>query len=152
RCDVESLEYSYSFSEELQQEWEWTERYPAQPEILRYANHVADRFDLRKHIRFETRVVAASFDESSSRWVVRTEPGGELSARSLVLATGCLSSANVPAIAGIDSFAGVIAHTGEWPHEGVELAGKRVGVVGTGSSGVQAIPVIAEQAAELVVF
>jgi cation diffusion facilitator CzcD-associated flavoprotein CzcO len=152
RCDVESLEYSYSFSEELQQEWEWTERYPAQPEILRYADHVADRFDLRRDIRFDTRVVAATFDEGSQRWLVRTEPGGELWTRFLVLATGCLSSANLPAIAGMDTFEGEIAHTGRWPHGGLELRGKRVGVVGTGSSGVQAIPVIAEQAAELVVF
>jgi cyclohexanone monooxygenase len=152
RCDVESLEYSYSFSEELQQEWEWTERYPAQPEILRYADHVADRFDLRKDIRFDTRVVAASFDERSNRWLVRTDPGGEIAARFLVMATGCLSSANVPAIAGMESFAGEIAHTGRWPQGGIDLGGKRVGVVGTGSSGVQAIPVIAEQAAELVVF
>jgi len=152
RCDVESLEYSYSFSEELQQEWEWTERYPAQPEILRYANHVADRFELRKDIHFETRVVAASFDERSSRWLVRTEPGGELWARFLVMATGCLSSANTPTIDGMDGFVGEIAHTGRWPRDGIDFRGKRVGVVGTGSSGVQAIPVIAEQAAELVVF
>src|SRR6185369_2190918 len=152
RCDVESLEYSYSFSEELQQEWEWTERYPAQAEILRYADHVADRFDLRKDIRFDTRVVAASFDERSNRWLVRTEPEGELSARFLVMAAGCLSSANLPKIEGMESFTGVIAHTGRWPHEGIDFTGKRVGVVGTGSSGVQAIPVIAEQAAELVVF
>jgi cyclohexanone monooxygenase len=152
RCDVESLEYSYSFSEELQQEWEWTERYPAQPEILRYANHVADRFDLRRDIRFDTRVVEARFDARSSRWLVRTATGDQVRARFLVMATGCLSSANVPAIDGMESFTGEIAHTGRWPHEGIDFAGKRAGVVGTGSSGVQAIPVIAEQAAELLVF
>ena len=152
RCDVESLEYSYSFSPELEQEWEWTERYPAQPEILRYAEHVADRFDLRQDIRFDTRVVAATFDERASRWLVRTEPDGETSARFLVMATGCLSSANLPRIDGMDSFAGRIAHTGRWPHEGIDLRAKRVAVVGTGSSGVQAIPVIAEEAAELFVF
>ena len=152
RCDVESLEYSYSFDADLQQEWEWTERYAPQPEILRYLEHVADRFDLRRDIRFSTRVTAAWFDEAAHRWTVMTDDGATTTARFVVMATGCLSSANLPAIPGIDSFAGEVFHTGRWPHEGVDFTGKRVAVVGTGSSGIQAIPVIAEQAAELVVF
>jgi len=152
RCDVESMEYSYQFSEELQQEWEWTERYSGQPEILRYANHVADRFDLRKDIQFDTRVVAATFDEPNDRWVVETDDGVKTSARFLVMATGCLSSANLPAIEGRDTFSGELYHTGRWPHEPVRFSGKRVAVIGTGSSGIQAIPVIAAEAADLVVF
>ena len=152
RCDVESMEYSYAFSDELQQEWKWTERYPAQPEILRYANHVADRFDLRKDIRFETRVVVATFDEHADRWTVRTDDGAEVFARFVIMATGCLSSANTPNIDGIDTFEGETYHTGRWPHERVDFTGKRVAVIGTGSSGIQAIPMIAEEAADLTVF
>ena len=152
RCDVESMEYSYQFSEELQQDWQWTERYSGQPEILRYANHVADRFDLRKDIQFDTRVVAATFDEREDRWLVRTDDGAETAARFLVMATGCLSSANMPELEGDDTFAGETYHTGRWPHEPVEFSGKRVAVIGTGSSGIQVIPIIAEQAADLVVF
>jgi len=152
RCDVESMEYSYEFSEELQQEWEWTERYPAQPEILRYANYVADRFDLRKDIQFDTRITAATFDEGTDRWIVRTDEGAEVSARFVIMATGCLSSANTPALEGIEDFEGETFHTGRWPHERVDFTGKRVAVIGTGSSGIQAIPVIAEEAADLVVF
>ncbi len=158
RCDVESMEYSYDFDEDLQQEWEWTEKYATQPEILRYAKHVADRFDLRTNISFNTRVRSAHFDETAERWLVTadTVDTGEqtqtLSCRFFVMATGCLSSANMPDIEGRDSFGGQLAHTGRWPHEGVELAGKRVGIVGTGSSGIQAIPVIAEQAEHLTVF
>ena len=152
RCDVESLEYSYQFSEELQQEWEWTERFATQPEILRYLNHVADRFDLRRDIQFNTRVEALTYDEDAGRWTVRTAAGDETTARFAVMATGCLSSANVPAFAGLDTFAGEIYHTGRWPHHDVDFTGKRVGVIGTGSSGIQAIPVVAEQAAELYVF
>ncbi|HYI60366.1 MAG TPA: NAD(P)/FAD-dependent oxidoreductase [Acidimicrobiales bacterium] len=152
RCDVESLEYSYSFDEDLQQEWEWTERYAGQPEILRYLDHVADRFDLRPHFRFGTRVTAATWDEGRARWWVETDAGDTVKARFVVMATGCLSSAMEPAIPGRDSFAGATHHTGRWPHEGVDLAGRRVGVIGTGSSGIQAIPVIAEEAAELTVF
>ena len=152
RCDVESLEYSYQFSDELQQEWEWTERFSAQPEILRYINHAADRFDLRRDIQFDTRVTAAAYDETADHWRVRTATGDEVVARFLVMATGCLSSANLPQIPGIQTYRGAIHHTGRWPHEGVDLRGKRVGVIGTGSSGVQAIPVIAEQAGELYVF
>jgi len=152
RCDVESLEYSYQFSEELQQEWEWTERYASQPEILRYLNHVADRFDLRRDITLETRIVSAVFDEAAGRWHVRTHDGTEVSARFCIMATGCLSAANTPAFPGLEQFAGRTFHTGQWPHEPVEFAGRRVGVVGTGSSGIQVIPMIAAEAAHVTVF
>jgi cation diffusion facilitator CzcD-associated flavoprotein CzcO len=152
RCDSESYYYSYSFDEELQNEWEWSERYPQQPEIMAYLNHVADRFDLRRDIRLGTRVVSAEFDDGSARWHVTTDAGERLTCRFLVTAVGCLSTANVPAIPGLDTFAGEWFHTGRWPHEGVDLAGRRVGIVGTGSTGIQAVPVIAEQAAHLTVF
>ena len=133
RCDVESMEYSYQFSDELQQEWEWTERYAGQPEILRYANHVADRFDLRRHFDFDTRITEAVFDEDQHRWTVRTDTGTVVEARYCIMATGCLSSTNTPAFKGIDSFEGKVYHTGQWPHEGVDFAGRRVGIIGTGS-------------------
>jgi len=152
RCDVESMEYSYQFSEELQQEWEWSERYASQPEILEYANHVADRFDLRRDMQFDTRVQSAVFDETHERWTVTTENGAELSTRFLIMATGCLSSARIPDFPGRDSFEGPTYHTGRWPHEGVDFTGRRVAVIGTGSSGIQSIPIIARQASELVVF
>jgi cyclohexanone monooxygenase len=152
RCDIESMTYSYSWSHELEQEWTWSERYAAQPEILRYLEHVADRFDLRHDIRLGTRVVAAVFDESVDRWLITTDAGDELSAAFLIMATGCLSVPRIPDIPGIESFAGELHHTGLWPHEGVDVAGKRVGVIGTGSSAVQAIPVIAAEAAQLTVF
>jgi cyclohexanone monooxygenase len=152
RCDVESMEYSYQFSEELQQEWEWTERYASQPEILDYANHVADRFDLRGAMQFDTRVLSATYDERADRWTVRTDGGDELSAQFLVMATGCLSSARVPDFPGLERFAGETYHTGKWPHEGVDFTGQRVGVIGTGSSAIQSIPIIARQASELTVF
>jgi len=152
RCDVESLDYSYSFSEELQQEWEWTEKYATQPEILAYMNHVADRFDLRRDIHFNCAVTSAVFDESSDRWIVKTDGGTRYSAKYFVMATGCLSAANHPDIPGIEEFAGRIYHTGEWPHEGVDFQGRRVGVIGTGSSGIQAIPLIAAKADHLDVF
>lgn len=152
RCDVHSMFYSYSFSEELEQEWEWSERYPAQPEILSYLEHVADRFDLRRDIRFETRVSAAHFEEAGQRWRVRTEDGGELTAGYCVMATGCLSAGKMPEIEGLEDFEGDSFHTGYWPHEGVDFTGRNVAVIGTGSSGIQTIPVIAEQAAHLTVF
>ena len=152
RCDVESMEYSYDFDEQLQQEWTWTEKYATQPEILRYAQHVADRFELRPHIQFETRVASAHFDEATERWDVTTESGETVRSQFFVMATGCLSSANMPDIEGRDSFEGELVHTGRWPHDGVDFAGKRVGIVGTGSSGIQAIPVIAAQAEHLTVF
>lgn len=152
RCDTNTLEYSYSFDEDLQQEWEWPERYPKQAEILHYLNHVAERFDLRRDIRFNTRVDAATFDEASSHWRVQTDDGCELRAQFLIMATGCISEPNIPAIEGMDSFEGPIYHTARFPDEGVDFHGKRVAVIGTGSSGVQAIPVIAEQARRLTVF
>lgn len=152
RCDVESMEYSYGFDDDLQQEWEWTERYAPQPEILSYASHVADRFDLRRDIRFDTKVTAATYDDAARTWRVDTDHGPPITARFVVMATGCLSSANIPDIAGADTFAGPTFHTGRWPHEGVDFRGQRVGVVGTGSSAVQSIPIIAEQAAHLTVF
>ncbi len=152
RCDVESMQYSFSFSNELQQEWHWSERFAAQPEILAYANHIADRFDLRRDIRFETRVTAAHYDDKTRRWHVTTDRGDTLSAQHCVMATGCLSTARLPDIPGRESFTGPTYHTGYWPHEGVDFTGKRVGVIGTGSSAIQAIPVMAAHAAEMTVF
>jgi cyclohexanone monooxygenase len=152
RCDIESMTYSYSFSEELQQEWTWSERYAAQPEILDYLRHVADRFDLRKEIRFDTRVTGATFGETDGRWVVTTDDGGTLSASFLVMATGCLSVPRMPDIPGVGAFAGETYHTGLWPHRPVDFTGKRVGIIGTGSSAVQALPIIAESAAQVTVF
>ena len=152
RCDVESMDYSYSFSPELEQEWTWSERYATQPEILRYVDHVAERFDLRRDIRFETRVTAATWDEGAQRWDVTTDRDDRVSAQFLIMATGCLSAAKQPEIDGIATFRGRTFHTGRWPHEGVDFTGQRVGVIGTGSSGIQSIPMIAEQAAHLTVF
>jgi cyclohexanone monooxygenase len=161
RCDVESVDYSYSFDEDLQQEWDWSEKYATQPEIIRYLGHVADRHDLRRHYRFGTTVRSAVLEEPAApgatgatgpRWTVTTDAGDEVSCRFLVLAVGCLSAAHRPGIAGLDDFAGPTYHTAEWPHEGVDFTGLRVGVIGTGSSGIQAIPVIAEQAERLTVF
>jgi len=152
RCDSESHSYCYFFSKALYQEWEWSERYPGPPEILRYLHHVAERFDLKRDIRFDTRVVAAHYDEDENCWQVRTEAGDRYRATYLVSAVGCLSSANVPDIPGLESFAGRWYHTGEWPHEGVDFRGKRVGQVGTGSTGIQSAPVIAREAAHLTVF
>jgi cyclohexanone monooxygenase len=152
RCDVESVEYSYSFSDALQQEWRWTERYASQPEILRYASHVADRFDLRRDIRFGTRVLAADFDPACDLWTVQTDQGDVVQARYFIMAGGCLSLPRLPDFAGRDSFRGKLHHTGTWPHEGVDFTGQRVGVIGTGSSGIQVIPQIARDAAHLTVF
>ena len=152
RCDTESMQYSYSFSPELQQDWTWSERYAGQPEILRYANHVADRFDLRRDIRLETRVTSAHFDETTNRWLVTADKGGRTSARYCIMATGCLSNTRLPAIKGRESFRGQTFHTGHWPHTPVDLSGLRIGVIGTGSSAIQAIPVLAEQASHLHVF
>ncbi|MDH3683450.1 MAG: NAD(P)/FAD-dependent oxidoreductase [Acidimicrobiia bacterium] len=152
RCDVPSMEYSYSFDEDLEQEWEWSEVMSPQPEILAYARHVAERFDLRRDIQFETRVTAARFDDATDRWTITTDRAETLSARFCIMATGCLSMSNLPNIEGRDRFAGLALHTGNWPKEPVDLRGKRVGVIGTGSSGVQAIPVIAAEASHLHVF
>jgi cyclohexanone monooxygenase len=153
RCDVESIYYSYSFDPDLLQEWEWSERYAPQPEILRYAKHVADRLDLRRDITFETRVISAHFDPDSSSWHLRVGPDDrEVGCRFLITAVGCLSAVRVPDWPGVGEFRGETYHTGDWPHEGVDFTGKRVAVIGTGSSGVQSIPLIAEQAAHLFVF
>lgn len=152
RCDVESVDYSYSFDEALQQEWNWSEKYAGQPEILAYLEHVADRFDLRRDIRFGTQVTGAALDGATLRWEVRAETGAVASARYLVLAVGPLSNANVPAVDGLETFAGQLLHTSSWPHSGVDFTGRRVAVIGTGSSGIQAIPCIAEEAARLTVF
>ncbi|MER5914332.1 NAD(P)/FAD-dependent oxidoreductase [Streptomyces sp. NPDC001982] len=152
RCDVESMAYSYSFSEELEQEWEWSERYATQPEILRYAHHVSERFDLLKDIDFNTIVTGAVYDHLAHSWTVTTDTGERVTARFVIMATGCLSAASLPRISGIGSFTGATYHTARWPHEGVDFTGKRVAVIGTGSSGIQSIPLIAEQAAELTVF
>ena len=152
RCDVPSVEYSYSFDKDLEQEWNWTEIMAAQPEILEYANHVADRFDLRDDIKFQTRVVSTVYDESSNRWAVTTDSGEEYTARFCVMATGCLSVPNTPSIDGQEEFAGPVYHTGNWPEGGVDFSNCVVGLIGTGSSGIQSIPVIAEQAKHLTVF
>jgi cyclohexanone monooxygenase len=152
RCDVESMEYSYSFSDELQQEWHWPERYGTQPEILRYINHVADRFDLRRDIEFNTRVKEATFDSRTSTWTVTTDTGRTATARFCIMATGNLSTPRTPNYPGLESFKGKWYHTGLWPHEGVDFTGLRVGIIGTGSSGVQSIPIIARQAKHLYVF
>ena len=152
RCDVESMQYSYSFSEALQQEWAWGERFAPQAEIMAYARHVAERFDLRRSIRFDTAVVAARFDEAAALWHVRTDRGDTLTARFVVMATGCLSATRQPQIEGAEQYRGRTYHTGDWPHAGVDFSGQRVGVIGTGSSGIQAIPMLATQAAQLVVF
>jgi len=151
RCDVESYEYSFSFDETLQQEWRWSERYATQPEILRYLNHVAERFDLLGDIRLDTRVESAHWQESAQRWAIMAS-GGRLDAKFLVMATGCLSEPNIPGIEGVDRFGGLLFHSSRWPHEGIDLAGKRVGVVGTGSSGVQMVGNIAPKVRELHVF
>ncbi|MEM9176440.1 MAG: NAD(P)/FAD-dependent oxidoreductase [Myxococcota bacterium] len=152
RCDAESLAYSFSFSPELEAEWAWTERYATQPEILRYLGHVADRFDLRRDIRFERRVESARYDEAERHWSVTTDAGDAASAAVVVMATGCLSVPLVPEIEGLDDFERPLHYTGAWPHEGVDFSGQRVGVIGTGSSAIQSIPRIAEQAAALTVF
>ena len=152
RCDSESYYYSYSFSSELEQEWTWSSRYPGQPEILEYLNHVADRFDLRRSIQFDTRIVGAKFEDENNRWRLDTQSGASVTARYVVAATGCLSTGNTPDFPGLDDFAGSCYHTGTWPHDGVDFTGKRVGLIGTGSTGIQATPVIAEQADHLYVF
>ena len=152
RCDSESYLYCFSFDKDLAQEWTWSGKYPEQPEILRYLNHVADRFDLRRDIQFETRVTAAHYREDLNRWEIETDQGDRVLARYLITGVGCISAGQIPDIEGLESFEGDWYHTGSWPHEGVDFAGKRVGVIGTGSSGVQAIPVIAGQAGHLTVF
>lgn len=152
RCDTESVTYSFSFSDDLQQEWEWTERYAPQAEILAYANHVAERFDLKRDIQFETGIAGARYDEAAGRWLVTDERGNTVAARFLVSAVGCLSAAALPEYPGLADFRGEWYHTGRWPHEPVSFTGKRVGIVGTGSSGVQSTIAIAPQAKHLTVF
>ncbi|MEC9100897.1 MAG: NAD(P)/FAD-dependent oxidoreductase [Pseudomonadota bacterium] len=152
RCDVESLQYSYSFDEQLQQEWHWPEKFSAQPDILAYANHVADRFDLKKDIEFNTEVKVGCFDEKSSSWKITTSKGEKVTARFFIMATGCISTTQVPSIKGLNNYKGNTYHTGNWPHEEVNFAGQNIAVIGTGSSGIQSIPVLAEQANNLTVF
>lgn len=152
RCDVESLDYCYVFDDDLLQEWKWSERFPTQPEVLRYAQHVADRFDLRRHIAFETSVTSAHWDDTANQWSFGTDRGDQIRARFFISAVGAISAPNLPGIDGLASFEGQVLLTSRWPHEGVELQGRRVAVIGTGSSGIQAIPKIAEDAAHLTVF
>ncbi|MEA3214436.1 MAG: hypothetical protein QOJ19_592 [Acidimicrobiia bacterium] len=152
RCDSESYIYCFSFDKQLMQDWEWSGKYPEQPEILSYLNHVADRFDLRRSFKFGTRVVAAHFDETTNRWEIETDRGDKVTTQFFITGIGCLSAGQVPKIPGLHTFTGPWYHTGAWPHTGVDFTGKRVGVIGTGSSGVQSIPVIAKQAEHLYVF
>jgi cation diffusion facilitator CzcD-associated flavoprotein CzcO len=152
RCDVESLNYSFSFDNDLEQEWVWSERYSPQPEILKYANHVADRFDLRKDIEFQTSADKAVWDDVECRWAISTSKGETISAQHYIMASGCLSHSKLPEIPGVDSYQGPTYHTGHWPHEGVDFTGMRIGVIGTGSSGIQSIPELAKQAAHVTVF
>ena len=152
RCDIQSIDYSYSFDAELETEWQWSEKYATQPEILRYLEHVADKHDLRRHIRFSTRVDAAAWDDDTTRWRLRTDRGDEITCRFYVMATGCLSLPKTPDIDGTERFGGEVYFTSRWPHDDVDFTGKRVGVIGTGSSGIQSIPLIAQQASELTVF
>jgi cyclohexanone monooxygenase len=152
RCDVESLDYSYSFSPELEQEWEWTERYPTQPEILRYLNHVADRFDLRRDIQLNTQVTRVHYQADANRWTIVTSAGESFQAHFCIMAVGCLSSVNEPNFTGLDTFQGSWYQTSRWPHAGVDFGGQRVACIGTGSSAIQAIPQIARQARHLTVF
>ncbi len=152
RCDIESLEYSYSFDDDLQQEWSWPERYATQPQILAYIQHVAERFDLMRDVQLNTRITEATFNADLNRWILKTSNGETIAARFCIMATGNLSTPRVPDFKGIDTFEGKWYHSGMWPAEGVDFTGKRVGVIGTGSSGIQMIPLIAEQAKHLYVF
>ncbi len=152
RCDIESLAYQYSFADEIQREWNWSERYAAQPELLEYARFVTDRFNLRDGMQFNTRVTTAHYNDDTARWDIATDQGDRFAPRFCIMATGCLSVPRLPKYPGLDDFEGDTYHTGEWPHEGVDFTGKRIGVIGTGSSGIQSIPLIAEQAASVTVF
>jgi|GEM_PF-2821976 len=152
RCDILSVDYSYSWDPELQKEWQWSERYAAQPEILRYAQFVADKHDLRRDMRFNTRVTSAEWDDDTDRWTICTDNGDDLSCRYYIMATGCLSMPKVPDIEGTDRYTGEVYFTSTWPHDGVDFTGKRVAVIGTGSSAVQSIPLIAAEADQLTVF
>ena len=152
RCDIPSLQYSYSFDEQLQQEWQWKNKYSDQADILEYANHVVDRFDLRQDIQFNTRIVSAIFDEDQNFWTITTDAGESVTARHFVLATGCLSTANIPEFAGFDDYQGEAYHSGRWPQEPVDLTGRKVAIIGSGSSAIQAIPAVAELAGHLYSF
>ena len=152
RCDVESLQYSYSFDEQLQQDWHWPEKFSAQPDILAYANHVADRFNLKKDIEFNIEVKASWFDENLKRWKITTNTGEEINAQYFIMATGCISTTQIPNIKGLSDYVGNTFHTGDWPHEEVDFSGQSIAVIGTGSSGIQSIPVLAKQAKKLTVF
>lgn len=152
RCDVQSIDYSYSWDKELDETWEWSERYATQPEILRYLNHVADKHDLRRDVRFDTRVDGAVWDDDSELWSIATNDGNTTSCRYYVMATGCLSSMKDPDVEGVGTFDGDVYFTGRWPHDGVDFTGKRVGIIGTGSSSIQSIPIIAAQASEVTIF
>src|SRR3954467_6990728 len=152
RCDIPTTDYTYSWDPGLEDEWTWSEKYATQPEILRYLQHVAEKYDLRRDIAFNTRVEQATWDQGAARWRIRTSTGEEVTARFYVMATGCLSMPKSPDIEGADRFTGDVYFTSRWPQEGVDLTGKRVGVIGTGSSGIQSIPLIAAQAAQLTVF
>ena len=140
RCDIQTIDYSYTFDPELDRAWTWSEKYATQPEILRYLGFVADRYDLRRDIRFGTKVTQATWDDASERWLISTNNGANVSCRYYIMATGCLSSPKPPEIDGVKNFKGDIYFTGRWPHQGVDLKGKRVAVIGTGSSGIQSIP------------
>ena len=152
RCDVESLQYSYSFDEQLQQDWHWPEKFSAQPDILAYANYVADRFNLKKDIEFNIEVKASWFDENLKRWKITTNTGEEINAQYFIMATGCISTTQIPNIKGLSDYVGNTFHTGDWPHEEVDFSGQSIAVIGTGSSGIQSIPVLAKQAKKLTVF
>ena len=152
RCDVESLQYSYSFDEQLQQDWHWPEKFSAQPDILAYANHVADRFNLKKDIEFNIEVKASWFDENLKTWKITTNTGEEINAQYFIMATGCISTTQIPNIKGLSDYVGNTFHTGDWPHEEVDFSGQSIAVIGTGSSGIQSIPVLAKQAKKLTVF
>ena len=152
RVDIQSLEYSFGFDEALETEWRWSERYAPQPELLRYAEHVAERFDLKRDIQLNTRVAAAHWDEDDQLWEVTTDAGARIICRHLILATGCLSIPTEVTFPGLDTFTGDVYRTSRWPHEGVDFTGKKVGIIGTGSSAIQSIPIIAEQADRLTVF
>ena len=152
RCDVESLQYSYSFDEQLQQDWHWPEKFSAQPDILAYANYVADRFDLKKDIEFNVEVKGSWFDENSNRWKITTNTEEEINSQYFIMATGCISTTQIPNIKGLSDYIGNTFHTGDWPHEEVDFSGQSIAVIGTGSSGIQSIPVLAKQAKKLTVF
>ena len=152
RCDIQTTDYSFTFDPELEAAWQWSEKYATQPEILRYLGFVADRYDLRRDIRFATRVTSARWNEATQRWLLATSAGPSVSCRCYIMASGCLSEPKPPEIDGVADFAGDVYVTGRWPHAGVDFTGKRVAVIGTGSSGIQAIPLIAEQATHLTVF